>query len=314
VPDTTLLVAEDFDAFRDFVCRELQRRPDFHVVAVADGKAAVEEAERLRPALALLDIGLPMLNGFEAARRIRARCPECKIVFLTQESSPDVVDEAFGLGAQAYIHKLRAHGYLLAAVEGILEGRSSAAHTPLDGAPAGGDHQVQFYSGESILLDGLERFVASALTTNDAAVVLATRPHVEMLHQRLRAWGVNVERALKRGTLVPFDAAEMVSWIVSEGAPNYHRFVARLTELIASAAEATAKSSPRVAVFGECVGLLCAAGHLDAAIGLETVGNDMLDTVGIPAVDIMCAYPLHTLKTGAGFRRICAEHTTIAVR
>jgi DNA-binding response OmpR family regulator len=313
VPQTTILVAEDFDAFRDFVCRELQQRPDFQVVEVSDGLDAVERAGALRPELILLDIGLPRLNGFEAARRIRACSPESKIIFLTQESSPDVVDEAFSLGSQGYVHKLRAHGFLRAAVEGILDGQPAPLRWPQSDRTSG-DHQVQFYSGESILLDSLERFVTIALAAEDAAIVVATRTHLDALVQRLKGGEVNVERALKQGTFLTLDAADIVSRVVVNGVADREGFKAGLIQAVDSAARATMKPAPRIAVFGECVALLCAAGEFDAAFELESTGNEMVSASCLPVVDIVCAYPLHTLKTGPAFRKLCAAHTTVAVR
>src|ERR1700755_698897 len=70
----------------------------------------------------VLDIGLPALNGIEAARRIRKLCPDCKILFLSQESSAEVAQEAFDLGAMAYVVKAHAGVELLAAVEAVRQG------------------------------------------------------------------------------------------------------------------------------------------------------------------------------------------------
>ena len=83
---------------------------------------AVRKAEELRPNLILLDVGLPTLNGIEAARLIRTLCPESKIIFVSQERSADVVREAIGLGARGYIVKTRAASDLLAAVQSVYEG------------------------------------------------------------------------------------------------------------------------------------------------------------------------------------------------
>jgi DNA-binding NarL/FixJ family response regulator len=90
---------------------------------VSDGQEAVQRAEELKPDLILLDIGLPTLNGIEAARRIRKRAPESKIIFVSQESSLEVAREALNLGARGYVVKTRAASDLLAAVEAVLEGR-----------------------------------------------------------------------------------------------------------------------------------------------------------------------------------------------
>ena len=93
------------------------------VCELSDGLAAVQKAEELKPDLILLDIGLPGLNGIEAGRQIRKLVPSAKIIFLTQESSEDVVQEALSLGALGYVVKTRAGSDLLAAVETVLEGK-----------------------------------------------------------------------------------------------------------------------------------------------------------------------------------------------
>jgi DNA-binding NarL/FixJ family response regulator len=116
-----VLVVEDFEPFRRFVCSTLAKMPDLQVVDVAsDGLEAVQKAEKLQPDLVLLDVGLPTLNGIEAGRRIRTLSPKSKIIFVSQESAADVVQEALNLGALAYIVKARAGSELLAAVEAVL--------------------------------------------------------------------------------------------------------------------------------------------------------------------------------------------------
>jgi len=119
-----VLVVEDFAPFRQFVCSTLAGRPDVQIIgAVADGLEAVQKTEILEPDLVLLDIGLPTLNGMEAARQIRKLVPASKIIFVSQESSSDVVQEALQLGAWGYVVKTRAASDLLAAVDAFLEGR-----------------------------------------------------------------------------------------------------------------------------------------------------------------------------------------------
>jgi DNA-binding NarL/FixJ family response regulator len=119
-----VLVVEDFAEFRQFVCAVLVKRPDLHVVGEAsDGFEAVQKAVELKPDLVLMDIGLPSLNGIEAARRIRDLVPEAKILFLTQESSDDVVEAALNLGAHGYVFKINAGIDLLPATEAVISGR-----------------------------------------------------------------------------------------------------------------------------------------------------------------------------------------------
>src|SRR6266850_2193898 len=106
-----VLVIEDFEPFRQFKVSTLGKRRDLQVIGEAsDGLEGVRKAGELKPDLILLDIGLPGLNGLDAARQIRKLSPESKIIFVSQESSPDIVQEALSLGALGYVIKARAGG------------------------------------------------------------------------------------------------------------------------------------------------------------------------------------------------------------
>jgi DNA-binding NarL/FixJ family response regulator len=119
-----VLVVDDFEPFRRFVCSTLEQRQDLQVIGeISDGFDAVHKAEELKPDLILLDIGLPTLNGIEAARQIRRLAPESKLIFLTQEFSLEVVQEALSLGAWGYVMKTRAASDLLHAVESVILGK-----------------------------------------------------------------------------------------------------------------------------------------------------------------------------------------------
>jgi len=120
-----ILVVDDFALFRQFVVELLGERPELQVVGEAsDGLEALHMAVELRPDLILLDIGLPSLNGIEVARQMRSLVPESKIIFLSQESSADVVQEALNLGALGYVTKTKAQAHLFAAVEAVLSGKT----------------------------------------------------------------------------------------------------------------------------------------------------------------------------------------------
>lgn len=93
------------------------------VCEVSSGLLAVEKAQELKPDLILMDIGLPDVNGIETARRIRKSAPESRIIFLTQESSSEVVQAAIGLGANGYVLKSVAETDLVTAVETVIQGK-----------------------------------------------------------------------------------------------------------------------------------------------------------------------------------------------
>ena len=123
MPVTQVLVVDDSLPWQHLVRAMLESKKDLNIVAEAvDGLEAVQKAQELQPDLILLDIGLPTLNGIEAARRIRKLCLNSKILFVSNETSAEVVEEALRLGARGYLLKLDAGRELLHAVDAILRG------------------------------------------------------------------------------------------------------------------------------------------------------------------------------------------------
>jgi len=102
----------------------LNRHAELQVVGeVADGLEAFQKAKELRPHLILLDIGLPYLNGIEAAKQICQVVPDTKIIFLTLNRDPDVVRAALDNGAKGYVLKEDAGSELWPAIETVLQGK-----------------------------------------------------------------------------------------------------------------------------------------------------------------------------------------------
>jgi DNA-binding NarL/FixJ family response regulator len=118
-----LLLVDDSEPWRRSVCSMLGTQEHLHCVGeVVDGLEAVQKVSELKPDLILLDIGLPNLNGIEAASRIRQIAPAAKILFLTQEGDPDVARLALSSGAQGYVVKTDAGRELLPAVDAVVRG------------------------------------------------------------------------------------------------------------------------------------------------------------------------------------------------
>lgn len=117
-----VLVADNSLGFLRFIASLLKRPTVQAIYLVGDGLAAVQEAQHLQPDLVLLDIGLPMLNGIEAARQIRKCSPQSKILFVSHESSINAVQTAFKAGGSGYVVKVDAGGELLAAVNAVVRG------------------------------------------------------------------------------------------------------------------------------------------------------------------------------------------------
>jgi DNA-binding NarL/FixJ family response regulator len=123
-PLIRILVVDDFEEWRQQIRSILETRPELRVIAeVADGLEAVQNAKELKPDLILLDIGLPNLDGLEAARHIRQVAADASIIFLTQNSDKDLMQAALRTGAQGYVLKAKASSELLPAIEQVLRNK-----------------------------------------------------------------------------------------------------------------------------------------------------------------------------------------------
>ena len=119
-----VLLVDDYQPWQGFVSTTLQSLPELEVVGTAcDGAEAVQKAQELQPELILLDIGLPTLNGIEAARQISQVSPTSKILFVSENRSVDVAEEALSTGAGGYVVKSDGGSELLLAIKTVIEGK-----------------------------------------------------------------------------------------------------------------------------------------------------------------------------------------------
>ena len=117
-----ILVVDDHPIVRAQICALLRAESDFSVVCdVADGNQAVAKASELQPDIVVLDITMPGMDGFEAARRIRKVAPSVEILFLSQHDSLETIRQAFRSGGRGYVVKSDAAKELVAAVRTVSE-------------------------------------------------------------------------------------------------------------------------------------------------------------------------------------------------
>jgi DNA-binding NarL/FixJ family response regulator len=337
-PRIRVLVVDDYEPFRRFVISTLEQQPELQTVGEAtDGLEAVRKAEELKPDLILLDIGLPKLNGIEAARRIRDVSPKSTILFFSENRSWDIVEEALYTGAVGYVAKSEAARELLAAVEAVLQGkqfvssslsrpdvnhegnaqesthasRENVALVPRQNGEIVGRHEVVFYSDDGQLIDVVSQFIGAALNTGNAAISVVTDSHRQSLFRELQACGVDIAACMEQGRYIVLDPADIVSTCLVNGMLESARFLQDVRTLILKVANAANLERPRVAAFGESADLFWKQGNAEAAIQEEKLCNQLTKSYD---VDILCGYSMGNFQDVVDeqfLERICAEHTLV---
>jgi DNA-binding NarL/FixJ family response regulator len=314
-----ILITDDSADWRRQVRLVLQARPEWQIISEAsDGLEAVQKAQDLKPEIILLDIGLPKLNGIEAARQIRQLSPRSKIIFLSQNRDLDVVQAALGIGARGYIYKMDVQRDFWPAIEAVLRGKQfvSSALKSNEFTQTAGEknphlHEVQFYSDDAFLLEKFARFIAAALKSGRAAIVVITESHREGLVSRLEARGIDVGARTRQGTYIPLDVNKTFSAFMVNDMPDSTRFFPLVGGLIEAAAKAARQPHHGVVACGEGTSVLWAEGKADAAIRVEQLWDEVGTTFG---VDILCGYALSSFHGEEGervFQSICAEHSAV---
>ena len=125
-PRPRVLIADDHAIFSDALRSYLEKY--FEVIGqVQDGRALLDEAAKLKPDLVIVDVGMPLLNGLDAARRIKEITPKVKFIFLTMQDDPHLAAAALELGAVAFVLKHSAGSELLKAIGEVMLGHSYIA-------------------------------------------------------------------------------------------------------------------------------------------------------------------------------------------
>jgi len=320
-----VLLVDDHEPWRHHVRCVLEKAARWEVVAeAADGLRALHRADALKPDLILMDISLPGLDGIRAARRILARDPDSRVLFVSEHQSSDIVHVALSTGARGYITKSDAGRDLLPAMEAIVGGGwfvgarfgGRVFHPGGDTAAASETrrHEVGLYSDEASLMEDYARFAHSAMRTGTTLIAVLPRPRREVLHQKLRSRGIDVDHATRAGTYLALEVPATLSRFIVDARLDVARFWNAASGLIIEGARATAGKRPRAAVCGDGAATLLREGLLDAATSLERLWDDMARAFEL---DVFCPYLVEDLRCDDGdpvFNAICAAHSAVHVR
>jgi DNA-binding NarL/FixJ family response regulator len=312
----TVLVVEDHEPFRRVICELLQRRADLLIVGeAAGGLDAIGQAEALRPDVVTLDIGLPVLSGLEVAGRIRARVPDAKLMFVTNESSLEVMEQAFRTGAHGYVYKPRAQRDVLPVLDAIIRGGrfvSGGLERIAQGdSLASHRHDVVFCASDAVLIGAFSRFIAGQLGEGNAVVAAVTAAHERGLQSSLEAARVDVALAIRQQRYLPVNVSELLAKATVHGRPDPLRYLDAMGDLLTDVTLRATDRHSRVAVCGEGTSIFLTDGQVEAAIQLEHLWDEIAMS---RQMDILCAYPLAARDESVpAVRRLCAEHTAVEI-
>jgi DNA-binding NarL/FixJ family response regulator len=182
------------------------------VGTVEDGRALVEEAQKLRPDIILLDISMPLLNGLDAARQLTKLVPESKLIFLTMHATPTYATEAFKAGASGYLIKRSAASELKQAIQAVVRGQHYM--TPLitkDVLAATLHHpEGQMRQRPVATLTTRQREVLQLVAEGNSTKAIASILHISVKT-------VEFHKARIMGLLDLHSTAELTKYAVAEG-------------------------------------------------------------------------------------------------
>jgi DNA-binding NarL/FixJ family response regulator len=320
-----VLVVDDYEPWRLHIEAAIRAQPHWELAGDAgDGLDAIAMARALEPDLILLDVGLPGVNGIEAARQILAFLPAVPILFMSEHRSWDIVQAAMRVGGRGYIVKAEIGPDLVSAMDAVVRGRRFVSAGPLKQVfakaaherknPRPRCHEAALYPDEAALVDDYGRFAAAALAAGEGAVVVTTSGRLEAIAERLRARGVDVDGALREGRYLPADLDQTVAAFTSNDRIDEQLFRVVATGLLLQTAGAAVSERPRVAAMGDAAAMVLHAGGLEEAMRVERLWNELADTYHI---DVLCGY-LSPASAGeeyhAAIQHLCTQHTAIRER
>ena len=282
-----LLVADDHAEMRALIASLL--KSEFDVVAtVADGQAAVDATVALHPDVVVLDIAMPVLNGFEAAAIIRDLPDAPRIVFCTAHDDAEFAKAAFALGTTALVLKRDLLVELVSAVRRALK-----------------FHGVYFYEDVPSLSHTVASFIGEGLVADQPAVLIATASHGAAIREQLTEMGVDAEGRIEQGELLMLDAEQVLNCFMVDRLPNAGRFEDTMNPIIDRAAGSRKRM---VRAYGEMVDVLWRNDQEAAAVSLEILWSQL---IARRKCSLLCGYSLDAVGKGDGYNRICDQHSHV---
>ena len=327
-----VVLADDHPMIRKTVTTILT--PHFEVVAaVSDGKAALDAAARENPDLVLLDINMPELSGFQAARELKRKQPHAKVVFLTAHEDDDYISEALAVGARGYVVKQRLRSDLLSALQVAHTGNffispyafvghtnqaiiksnvTSAAPATQEQKNVNSEHVMEFYSEDDQFINRMGEVAFTSLAEGKSIIVVLKRSHLMSVSKQLSWSGIDLMEAIKRRDYREFCLEFVAPILMPNGQLDAKRFTRFFDPLFAHTALNAQKKCTETIVLGNLASALLDLGYPHkSAVQAEELWNDLAQKY---ACVVHCGYPVARLANASNreaLSRICWEHSRI---
>jgi DNA-binding NarL/FixJ family response regulator len=330
-----VLIVGNHESFRSHLCDILAGRLEFHVVGdIPDDYESLRKARALEPDAILLDVELLGRSGLKGVRRVLQCCPKSRIVLLAESAGAEGIQEAINLGARGYVEKKFLGADLLNALEAVCRDRqffgtgltankvnpgrvpqANRLHIVENGSSSSSParastprHEVQFYSDDRALVDGLMIYLTDSLRAGNRTIVIATEAHRRAINHRLWAQSLDWPTVTEEGLYISLDAASVLSELVYDSELDRARFFAFFDRFFDDKPTLARSKKRKVVAFGEMVALLCAQGKSGTALQLEKLWNEEIRTRDLR---LRCAYPLTCQLQENTFAQICQEHDAV---
>ena len=286
---------------------------DFDVVATAaDGRAAVDLALRLQPDIAVIDMAMPRLDGFQTVAELRRNGSRTKAVFLTMHGGDEFIKAAIDAGALGYVLKSRIYTDLFSAIGHALHGRLFAPSlTALSTVSARGRHAVQFHNNDRFFLDELGQFVGGTLRSGEPVVLVTDEATRVGVAERLQAGGFDLESLMARGQYSAQDSADGLAQVMRDGQLDRDALAAIIDGLERSRLSLVEEPQGRLTMVGDIAMPLCRSGNFEAAIEIEQIWNELTGTLPFFT---LCLYPAECFQHESlrhQFAGVCTEHGAV---
>jgi DNA-binding NarL/FixJ family response regulator len=310
LPRSRVLLADDHAPLLESISRSLDAAFDI-VATAAGGRQAVDLATRLRPDVAVLDIGMPDCDGFEVLRQLRQGGMETKVVFLTMNDDDEFAAAAINAGAQGYVLKSRIHVDLIGAIDHVLAGRLFLPSLTSLSILAGSRHSLQFHADEAHYVDEVSRLAEATLRSGAPFVLISGEAIRHGVAERLKARGMNLARLAERAQYVAQDTEQALSEMLEGGKPDKGRLAEMIRGLERSRQAVASPTPARLTIVGDMSAALCRRGSFAAALELERIWDEL--THALPFFTV-CCFPIESALDADVRDRlstVCAEHSAV---